>query len=121
VPDVEPPGPGIRDELVGNDDVLPAPSNVAGAFAGPLDVPPATCGDGEFRPGICTVGGLVKAWASAGGDSGFCHMYIYIQYPAAASRHMTTRVFIEFMSVLLDEPFYKSVQISGPIIRNPAN
>jgi hypothetical protein len=104
-PVVDPLGLRNGDELADNGGGLPAPSNVAGAIAGPVDIAPANCGEGEFRPGICTEGGFENACASAEDDSGFWPMYIYVQYPAAASRPMTTRVFIEFMFVLLDERF----------------
>jgi hypothetical protein len=105
LPVVDPLGLRNGDELADNGGGLPAPSNATGALAGPLDVAPANCGEDEFRPGICTEGGFGNVWASAEDDSGFWPMYIYVQYPAAASRPMTTRVFIEFMFVLLDELF----------------
>jgi hypothetical protein len=64
------------DELVHNGDGLPPPSKVAGELAGPLDVVPNICGAGAFSPGICTLGGLENACASAGASSGFFPMYI---------------------------------------------
>ncbi len=78
LPVVDPLGLRNGDEFAENGGGLPALSNVAGALDGPLDVVPANCGEGEFRPGICTVGGFGNACASAGVDSGFWPMYIYV-------------------------------------------
>jgi hypothetical protein len=106
VPGTDTLGADIGDGLAENGGALPPPSSAEGALAGPLDVAPINCGAGEFRPGICTVGGLGNAWASAGDESGFGPMYIYIQYPATANTPMTIMVFSELMFVLLDELFF---------------